>query len=203
MRTLAVLLFVAVVTTVPACKNIKDEELTLKERELAIKQQELELKEREARLEEKPEVPTESREQAPPQKAATKYMYVLIKTNEPELHRTVEAAPRRPPSEIPGYFDSEVRELPTYKTYTTNRYYNYTSDIATIDDYNEDKRYMEIEKFNKQITRKINYFNNDLEFNERSGGAEPSVLNERAEILSRKSFVFDSYKEASEHRSKN
>ena len=197
MRTLIYYFICTLIIGNLSCKDDQTHELELKEKELALKQRELELKEKEARLNEPSESDNSIYEQAQTPKTVTKYMYVLIKTNEPELHQTVEEAPH-PVST--GYFD-EPRELPKYSTYTTNRYFNYASDIITISDYNEDKRYMEIEKFEKEINSKLSYVNSELRVNESVLGSSEST-NASAMVLSRKSFVFDSYQEASEHKNR-
>lgn len=186
-----------------ACKDNHKQELALKEKELALKQQELELQEREARLQKSSSRTTEraneTENSVPEQrnipKTVTKYMYVFITTDEPELHRIEEI---ELPSRIPGYYDDRV---PKYRVYATSEFYNYTSEIITVSDYNEDKRYMEIEKFEKEVNRRLRDVNANLQTEERLMLAdEPSNAN--ATIISRNSFVFDTYREASEHKRK-
>src|SRR5688572_28972634 len=107
MRTLIYYFICILIIGNLSCKDNQTQELELKERELELKRRELELNEREARSNEVSNRPSESNnsihEYAQTSKNATKFMYVLITTNEPELHQTVEEAPRNP---VPtGYFD--------------------------------------------------------------------------------------------------
>jgi hypothetical protein len=185
-----------------ACKNHQYES-DLEQKEAELEERERKLKEREDMQQDSynTDIGSAKNTNAEPTytKKVTKYMYVLITTNEPQIHQRVEEASR--PAVSSGYYD-EPREMPKYTTYTTNRFFDYASDILEIQDFNDDKRYKVIEGFEKEIRSKISFLNSNLQVNESvlgSGGG----LNAKAEILSRKSFVFDSYGEASEHKSDN
>ena len=185
-----------------ACKNTRQKELSLKKKEQALQKQERELKEREARLKEssagKDETENDEPEERSAPETATKYVYVLITTNEPELHSIKEEAPLK--TGPTGYFDDS--EGPKYRVYATPVHYNYASEIVTISDYNEDKKYMLMDRYENQVNQRLRDVNSNLKTQERLMMAE-TPSHAEATIISRKSFVFESYREASEHRSKH
>jgi hypothetical protein len=187
---------------------------SVSEREQALIQKEKEIAERERSLALK-EIEKEGADSTTsvvsyepvlvPQKIV-KYMYVYIITDEPKITResyTTEPPPRKPPSYSGNPYMPELLEaveMPQtrfYKSVKHQKFY-YLSGIVRVDDYNEDERAYKTDIFSKGIEKQLEQVNRMLEMDNRMYSGED--VNVQAKIISRKSFIFDSYLEASNHR---
>ena len=185
-----------------SCNNsTKESELKLKERELALKEKELELKEKGIKLNEdslrlkqlessanKPSTNDNSNQQIPLSKnqpteildanqGKTKFCYVLVSTDEPEIKLKSTYLPS-------GSMESKLEPSPSF--------YTYKSSILEVKNFNQDEKYRIIDKYEAQVRQGFNFKN--MQLNEH---------NTECKIISSDCYVFDSYKAASEHRRNN
>lgn len=197
--------FCLIMISISACTNTKS-----REKELQLQQKELELKERELALKEKEKDPVstsvnyQNNEATPTTNNAqlssnipveeTKYIFVVIRTNEPEI-KEIEL-PQASSSFNTGYSRAPLTE---YEKYTVPKFYTYKSDVIEIPNYNEDKKYREMDKFEKSVRRSLEQVNFNLRLENERGRGKPAIGAE-ASIISKKAYVYDSYRAASEQR---
>ncbi len=217
MKSRSKLVTICLLTTALAACNSDQ----LDQREAALKEKELELRQREQELENKgsdthqENYSSNGNSYSEPQ-TTVKYMYVVVSTNEPKIiSETVEDLPDvdetpsndPPPGEsfTDGILPREVKphflkppKLPRYVKYAQPQHYTYTSDIVEVKNYTEDARLMEEDKYERKVQPTINEANRRIEFDNRMSSGKS--VNAVAEIISRKSFVFDTYAEASKDR---
>jgi len=168
-----------------SCQNQKSS----KERELDIRERELRLKEKEFERKNKTGQPIKNKPTLHGETAAlskTKYLFVVIVTNEPIVKTRIKQPARTFTDEVLG-----VSPLFEEEKYLVDQHYKYKSEVFKIDHYNEDKKFIEIDKYEYKIKRQLMYSNVD-----------PSYGQIENTILSRQAYVFDTYKEASIVRSK-
>jgi hypothetical protein len=178
----------------------KKYELLQKENELA--QRELEVKQKEEELQSEDDLqqesttnstntdvnfPNEIQENKPI--IETKYVFIRIKTNEPELE-TIEI----PNNHIRGSFDDMLTPIEPIKIAKAN-FYTYTSDIYEIANFTEDKKYQAMDQFENSVRRQLRTV--DMNFFAKNMGTDPSKYHAEATIVSKEAFVFNSYREAS------
>lgn len=135
----------------------------------------------------------------------TKYLYVVIETDEPKLVTRTDRIKTEPiisPSEggvIPPKIEPGIDET-IFRKEAISQFFTYTSDIITIEEYDEDKRYMEIDNYEKIVSRSVELANQRIAVQNHSLLGD--LIDAEAKIISRNSFVFDSYKDASTYREK-
>ena len=133
------------------------------------------------------------------QTTRNKYIYVIFKVEEPELHHTSRYS-------TPSLDGTPPYVIPERNTIIpkTNLYF---SDIKEISGYSEDLQYEYMDDTEATIRKTL--INNDMEFRNKvsvsvSNFEEKEQLKENSsKILDRKIKVFESYKEASISRSSN
>lgn len=130
-----------------------------------------------------------------------KYVYVVIKTKEPKLdHREGIYIPSRI-----GEYGSETKSndlnIVVWEDFV------YTSEVQEIANFDEDKKFKLLDK--AEASAQQNFINKNISFRSEvfmkvHDKTERSQLeNNIGEIVDRKAYVFDTYKQASEHRNKN
>ena len=181
--------------------STKQKELDLKEKELAIKEKELELKERSIRLTDdsiklKKTESAENNlhkkdssnsqsynnknqisEETQPNKGETKFVYVYVSTNEPEIKLENKFLPS-------GSMESKLAPVPTF--------YTYKSEIMEVKNFTEDVKYKIIDNYEAQVREGFTMKN--IQLNEH---------NTQCKILSSECYAFDTYKTASQHKRSN
>lgn len=185
-----------------SCQNnsIKQKELELKEKELELREKEL--KEKENNIGNNATLPIENSHpqyQPIPEIKVSKYVYVVFKVQEPQLHHT--------DSKVlygtDGFSSSTIPE----RNYVTFDDYIYTSEIKEIPAYNENKQYEYMDIIEAKVRQQISYTNMNFEsevfVNVRDREEQQTLKENKAKIVDRKLKVFDSYKEASIHRNNN
>ena len=129
----------------------------------------------------------------------TKFAYVLIKTKEPKL--THYAGVNK--TDVFGNY-SETTSPINFVEWETH---NYFTDIVEIKNFSEDKKYRlmdEAESITRNQTEyKNSNFSTQVLMNVSDQNEIQKLMNNKVEIISRKCFAFDSYKQASEHRSEH
>lgn len=188
-----------------ACKTNSNKEKELEQKENELAQRESELNQKEIEIEARNSVQqstttnpinvndnfnNETQESLPI--GETKYVYVKIQTNEPELE-TLEI----PDHHVRGSFDDLFTPIESPR-FAVPRFYTYTSDIFEITDFTEDKKYQTIDQFEKSVRYQLSIA--DMNFISKNMGANPSKYHAEATIVSKQAFVFNSYREASENR---
>jgi hypothetical protein len=129
---------------------------------------------------------------------AYKYIYVKFKIKEPKLHHT--------DAEYILGLDGSSSRIPEFNSVS---YENYivTSEIQKIFGYNEDKGYEYMDQIETSVRQQVSIVNINFDgevFVKVRDSAEQERLKEyKAKIIDRKILVFNSYKEASIHRSNN
>ena len=117
--------------------------------------------------------------------AVVKYLFIVIKTNEPIVKTRSNIKPNTSTENMLG-----LPELTEEEHYLQDRFYIYKSEIIKCSNYSEDVKYMEMDKFESKIRMRLQYSNID------------SYMGEiNSTIVSRKAFVFTSYAAASNYRS--
>lgn len=182
----------------------------LQKREEALQERELELRRKEAELENKQsEIPASDMSTMYQEPISTrKYLYVVIKTVEPKIisewvkdDQPVERESVPSPSLTDGIIPAEVKphfiKPPRYVVYSQPEYFTYTSDIIEVDNFTEESKYIEQDRFEKKVQRSVDDANRRLRVDEQLSGKDVST---EAKIISRKCFVFDTYSEASTQR---
>ena len=197
-----IFIFLIMVLILPACNshNRKEKELEQKENELAQRESALNQKELELKADDNfqnnsnanstnipDNFPNEIQESKPI--GETKYVFIRIKTNEPELE-TLEI----PDHHVRGSFDDLFTPIESPR-FAEPRFYTYTSDIFEITDFTEDKKYQTIDQFEKSVRYQLS--DADRNFFSKNMGADPAKYNAKATILSKEACVFNSYREAS------
>lgn len=131
-----------------------------------------------------------------------KYLIVMIKTDEPRIETQKFETPTTIDRETGGVIPPAVHPgQTTYYKETTSQYFLYTSDVIEIDDYDEDKRYREIDRYEEEKVRPaLNEAARRIEYENSIPGGTPSNAN--AKVISKESKVFDTYREASQYRDK-
>jgi hypothetical protein len=177
------LIFFSIVSLI-ACQNGKSQ----KERELDLREQELKLKEKE--LEYRRSISTNSVSNTSTRNiplTKTMYMYVVLKVNQPEI------AIRMTPGEQTAYEKlNDLPAMPGKEKYWRDSYYTIQSDVVAINNYTEDKKYIEIDAVKAQIRQQW----------ARSPLVDIDAGSTQREILSAEGRVFSSYAEASISKSK-
>lgn len=171
-------------------------------KEAELRQREIELKEREIALREKKnkhssslseERNTQTISLQDPPVGKTKYLFIVIDTNEPRLEQ------RSTTDLTPNLFSDEPMKASQPENYLVPEFYKYKSDVIEVQDYNEDKKYKEIDKFQELVEQRLRGVNQSLDINNNSGIGKPAK-GAQASIIFKKAFVFDSYKDASVER---
>lgn len=209
LQRILIFMFLIIMSFLSACKTeiSKEEELEQKEYELVQKenelaQRELAVKQKEEELQSGDDLqqesttnstntddnfPNEIQEYKPI--LETKYVFIRIKTNEPELE-TIEI----PNNHIRGSFDDMLAPIEPIKI-PKARFYTYTSDIYEIANFTEDKKYQAMDQFENSVRRQLRTV--DMNFFAKNMGTDPSKYHAEATIVSKEAFVFNSYREAS------
>jgi len=186
------------------------------QKESELKQKELELKDRETSIKEQEKIDSEikiqSHKEALIRHTQSKFIYVVIKTNEPriesnkiELPPPIQKDPIQSSNLLTGLVPEPVEphyvQEPKYLKYAVSQYYYYTSDIVEIPNYSEDSRYMVVDKYQNQVN--ISLASANIRIQSENSYMPGDHVNADAKIISKESFVFDSYKEASISRDAN
>jgi hypothetical protein len=189
-----------------ACSNkdtAKEKELELREREVKLKEEDLKRKEED--LNNYPVDALKKAEQTTSEPilikdniGSKKYIYVVIKTEEPRLYHL-----------DPGltYVDSEgLKTIPGFNSVDWKKF-TYQSDIFEIINYTESEQYKYMDTFENKIYNGFNESNSDFKrevfFKVKSQDEQNKLLQEVSKILDRKCYVFETYKDASIHRNNN
>lgn len=199
---------IAFLTACNSDRSARERELELKEKELAIREKE---------LDKKSTSETDGTDTVPfiQPESVRKYMYVVIETNEPKIvskyvqepaeDRSTDNANESVNSYTEGYLPREVKPsfipAPKYVRYSQSQYFTYTSDVIEVNHFNEDEKSRVEDNYDRKVQTSIEYVNRMLAMEDHSISGDPT--NAVAKILSRKSYVFDSYSEASKHREEN
>jgi|GEM_PF-1881762 len=130
----------------------------------------------------------------------TKFVYVIIKTKEPELEHSEGVYIS---DGVGGFGGTRTNDI----NYVKWENYAYKSEIQEIQNYNEDKKFRlldEVESLTRQklSIRDIN-FRSEVFMKVRDENERSKLENNSIKIIDRKACVFDTYKEASEHKNKN
>lgn len=176
--------------------------LEIKEKELSLKEQELKFKEDSIRVNsENNRDGKSSNFENTVVKSATKFVYCVFEVKEPYLESHTETTTKQDP----------VLNMPDVETVGNNlANYNYfvmSSDIAEIDDYNEDKGYQYMDKQENSLNQTLPDF--DVNYTAdvlRHAGTEEErdrLLGYKSGIVDKKLKVFDTYKEASIYKEHN
>lgn len=209
-----IFMFLIIMSFLSACKTeiSKEEELEQKEYELVQKenelaQRELAVKQKEEELESADDLqqesitnstntdvnfPNEIQENKPI--IETKYVFIRIKTNEPELEEIEIGGSDKNERFTFNGVDFPIEHIEPRK-FAKSQYYTYTSDIYEIVNFTEDKKYQAIDQYAKSVRRQLSIV--DMNFSSKYNGAQPSQYNAEATIVSKEAYVFNSYREAS------
>lgn len=178
------ILLLVVLSSLFACQNgksQKERELDLRERELKQKEKELEFKKSSSTN----SISNTSTRNTPLTK--TMYMYVVLKVNQPEI------AIRMTPGEQTAYEKlNDLPAMPGKEKYWRDSYYTIQSDVVAINNYTEDKKYIEIDAVKAQVRQQW----------ARSPLVDFDAGTIQREILSAEGRVFSTYSEASISKSK-
>lgn len=203
MKLASIFLFTLIFATSCNSSDVEKKESELKQKELELRQRELSIQQQEINAEKikKHEQEAQTR---------VKYMYVVIKTNEPKIEsEKMEPLPdpliKREPSLTTGLIPEEVQPQfqrdPVYIKYAVPKYFTYKSEVIEISNYSEDNRYIAVDKYQIQVNVSLAAANRNIQF-ENSYKPGESITAE-AKIISKESYVFETYKEASLHRDAN
>lgn len=205
MVRLVFLFIVTVISLFFSCTrtDTHSKELELKEKELELKEKEIELlREKQntkdinsTTLPARSETSTESNELNQNSKSTkTKYGYVAFYVRIPELFHqdgllNINTGDRNDPTNIVTWKDQQ-----------------FTSGINTLYNYTEDDKYRLLENIsadfrNTKLEYLANDFKQDLMFKANDNSFGQQHQNTEAYIVTKKIFLFDSYKEASVHKS--
>lgn len=202
------LLTILLVSCVSNNFKLKEKQLELKEKELKIKEKELELKANQKPLNhsnstEVKKIENEHKSQTSVSNpiGATKFAFVEIITEEPQL------------THLDAFYNEDI--LSGRKTKITDEINGvghnkmvYVSEIQEINNYAEDSKYKLMDKFRSTISKRLSLVQNDFEFDVsskiNSSRSEVERLQSmgNAKIITIKAFTFDSYKDASISSSK-
>jgi hypothetical protein len=181
----------------------------LQKREEALQEKELELRRKETELENKQsEIPASDMNTMYQEPISTKkFLYVVIRTLEPKIISEFvqdEQPPKRQSNPnpytdgiLPREIEPEFIQTPRYVVRSKPEYFTYTSDIIEVENFTEDSKYIEQDRFEKKVQKAVNDANRRIQFEQQSSGKQ---VDAEAKIISRKSFVFDTYSEASSNR---
>lgn len=189
------------------CNNpsLERNQLELKQKELELKERELSLKKQEDSISELNKEKSMKEVNSPSEVSSnTKYLFIIIKTNEPRIE-----SKEIPPEDIPQKMeaaDITTGLMPTtttphflpekkYLKYAISQTFNYTSDIVEISQYDEDKEYKEIDKFENEVLIKLSQSNRHLQLENMYKPGD--YVDAEAKIVSKQAYVYDSYKTAS------
>lgn len=180
MKPLKLLLYLMLVflTACQQGKSVKEKELELRERELKLKEKELDLKQQQSAA---PVTAAPVQQQPAPVVNNTKYLYVVIVTNEPTVATRTKKHTNTFTENSLG-----LPEMMEEEQYTVPRIRKYTSEIIEVPNYSEDNMYKERDKFESRIRKQLQYSN-----------ISSSYGNIEATIMSRRAPVFNTYAEAS------
>lgn len=130
----------------------------------------------------------------------TKFVYVVIKTKEPELEHSEGIYI---PDRVGGFGGTRTEDINFVKWEN----YVYTSEIQEIQNYNEDKKFRLMDEGESSARQELTYkdmnFRSDVFMKVSDDRERRKLENNTAEIIDRKAYVFDTYKQASEHKNKN
>lgn len=174
-------------------ESLREKELELKEKELEVREKELELAKSESNKEKIVSNNSDAEPSYSPSKEIkTKYVYIVCTTDEPILKVV-----QKPIEDRFKEYLKDIQTLPSKSVvWETN---SYTSDIIKVQNYNEDEKFIIQDKFKSNIL---------LGASQRDFKVHVEIANPDLDklyvtrITGCKSFVFDSYKEASIHLSK-
>ncbi len=128
----------------------------------------------------------------------TRFVYIVIKTKEPEL---VHHGGTYIPNSYGGLRKTDEINYVKWENYI------YTSEIKEIQNYNEDKKFRLMDEVEGSARQKLFFKDSNFSsevYRKVSGDDKISELQKNTgEIIDRKALVFDTYKQASEHRNKN
>ena len=126
----------------------------------------------------------------------TKYVYVKFKVEAPELIH-IEASY----SPISGRKEIEASDIISKKAYAL------ISGVEEVPNYNENTKYRIMDELqNRAIQNELPKYDADFMmevYSKAQSSKHSELLRNKAKIIERKPYVFDSYTEASEHRNNN
>lgn len=184
--------------------SIRERELTLKERELELREKELEKTKSGQSTNTTIPVVTDGGKVASKTNAVAekskKFIYIVLKTKEPTL-LTVQND-QNSTQDANGHYVA-LGDRFSYKTIMETNYY--TSEVIELDDYTKDKEYKTMDKFEFQIVEKIEEGDREYrsEVDTKVLFNRDSYYEYKSQIVARKSYVFDTYEQASISRKKD
>jgi len=212
MRTRLTLTLIGLITlSLISCEsnNLQKREQALKEKELELHQKELELQNKHSQVSNADTMSTMYKALV----SKKRFLYVVIKTVEPKIisefvedkTTTTDNSESSSNPYTDGILPREVKPTfipsPHYVVYSKPQYFTYTSDVIEVNNYTEDSKFIEQDKFEKKVQEAVNDANRRIEFEQRSAGKQ--VDGADAKIISRSCFVFDTYGEASRQRAQS